>query len=223
MIQAKDLLVRNKRWSEKIASEKSGYFPRLAAQGSPDFLWIGCSDARVAASQIVDMMPGEIFVHRNVANLVIHSDLSCLSAMQFAVEALSVRHIIVCGHYGCSGIAAALRDERHGLVDNWLRHVRDIVNRHRTKIESIELEEDQLRLLAELNIVSQVRNVSDSTVVQDAWKRGQKLTIHGWIYDVSDALLHDMGVTITAGSNSALVEKRAINRILRGELLTANL
>ena len=178
------LFDNNRAWAARIRQQQPGFFEQLARQQSPAYLWIGCSDSRVPANEIVGLLPGELFVHRNVANLVVHSDLNCLSVMQFAVDVLKVRHVIVCGHYGCSGVRAALHDERHGLIDNWLRHLKDVRDKHRP-IES----EDRL---CELNVIEQVANVRETTIVQDAWARGQELHVHGWIYGLHDGLLRDL-------------------------------
>lgn len=172
------------------------FFDRLAKRQTPDILWIGCSDSRVPANEIVGLLPGDIFVHRNVANVVVHSDLNCLSVIQFAVEVLGVSHVIVCGHYRCGGVGAALRGERHGLVDNWIGHVRDVAEQHRTRLD--ELDDDAARhaRLCELNVLEQVTNVCHTTPVTDAWDAGKNLAVHGWIYDVADGLLRDLGLTI---------------------------
>ncbi len=207
------LLNNNRAWAQRVTAEDPQFFRRLAEQQAPDILWIGCSDSRVPATQIVDLLPGEIFVHRNVANLIVHSDLSCLSALQFAVDVLAVQHIVVCGHYGCSGIAAAIRRERHGLIDNWLRHVQDISNSYRTLLNSATLESDKSRMLTELNVITQVTHVAATTIVQDAWANGRNVVVHGWIYDVADGLLHDLEVSIARDSNVEMVVKLAINRI----------
>lgn len=173
------------------------FFENLARQQSPKYLWIGCSDSRVPANEIVGLLPGQIFVHRNVANLVIHTDMNCLSVLQYAVEVLQVEHIIVCGHYGCGGITAAVEDQRHGLIDNWLRHVRDVYQRHERQLGKIKDKLALLRRLCELNAREQVLNVSNTTTVQDAWRRGQALTVHGWIYDIHDGLIQDLGVSVS--------------------------
>jgi carbonic anhydrase len=164
-------------------------------QQAPEYLWIGCSDSRVPANQIVGLAPGELFVHRNVANVVVHTDLNCLSVLQFAVDVLAVKHVIVCGHYGCGGIVAALRDEKLGLIDNWLRHIQDVGAKHRAQLESIPDEGRRAARLCELNVMEQVGNVADTTVVRDAWRRGQQVSVHGWIYDLQDGLLRDLGVS----------------------------
>ena len=172
------------------------FFRRLSTQQSPHYLWIGCSDSRVPANQVVGLVPGEMFVHRNVANVVVHTDLNCLSAVQFAVDVLRIEHIIVCGHYSCGGILAALQDNKLGLIENWLRHVQDVRAKHRAELDALETEEKQHDRLCELNVIEQVTNLSRTTVVRDAWSRGQTLTVHGWIYDLSDGLLRDLDVSV---------------------------
>ena len=176
-----------------MTRQDPGFFSSLSGQQAPRYLWIGCSDSRVPANQIVGLLPGEMFVHRNVANVVVHTDLNCLSAVQFAVEVLNVGHIIVCGHYGCGGVLAALRDEKLGLVDNWLRHVQDVRSKHQAELDGLETETRRHNRLCELNVLEQVANVSQATVVRDAWARGQELAVHGWIYDLRDGLLRDLG------------------------------
>lgn len=172
------------------------FFQQLSNQQAPEYFWIGCSDSRVPANQIVGLQPGEMFVHRNIANVVVHSDLNCLSVMQYAIDVLRVRHVIVCGHYGCGGVRAAFQDQRVGLVDNWLRHVQDVRSKHRDELDALATEEAQLDRLSELNVIEQVSNVSQTTVVQDAWSRGQKLSVHGVIYGLQDGLLRDLGITV---------------------------
>jgi carbonic anhydrase len=176
------------------------FFARLTKQQVPEYLWIGCSDSRVPANEIVGLLPGELFVHRNVANIVLHADANCLSCMQYAVDVLRVKHIIVCGHYGCGGVLAALRDDRLGLVDNWLRHVQDVRWKHKAELEGLPDESKRHRRLCELNVVEQAMNVAQTTVVRDAWSRGQPLVVHGWIYDIADGLLRDLGVCLAANS-----------------------
>lgn len=171
------------------------FFSRLSAQQAPQYLWIGCADSRVPANEIVGLAPGEMFVHRNVANVVVHADLNCLSVLQFAVEVLRVEHVIVCGHYGCGGVRAALRDDRLGLIDNWLRHVQDVRWKHQAELEEIPTEEERHHRLCELNVIEQVINVSQTTIVRDAWARQQPLEVHGWIYDLRDGLLRDLEVS----------------------------
>ena len=176
------------------------FFSRLAEQQAPGYLWIGCSDSRVPANQIVGLLPGEVFVHRNVANLVVHTDLNCLSVMQFAVDVLKVRHVIVCGHYGCSGVRAVLRGDRLGLSDNWLRHVQDVSAQHRVQLDEVGSDRDRWDRLCELNVIEQVANVCRTTIARDAWERGQELAVHGWIYGVQNGLLKDLGITATHGA-----------------------
>ena len=193
-----DLLAGNRAWASAMLARDPDFFARLTTQQAPAYLWIGCSDSRVPANEIVGLPPGEIFVHRNVSNVVVHTDLNCLSVLQFAVDVLQVRHVIVTGHYNCGGIAAALSEERHGLIDNWLRHVQDVRAKHEAELAAIDQPAARAARLCELNVLAQVRNVSGTTVVRDAWSRGQRLAIHGWIYDVADGLLRDLGLTITA-------------------------
>jgi carbonic anhydrase len=190
------LFANNRAWAAEMIEKDPAFFSRLSGQQAPEHLWIGCSDSRVPANQITGLPPGEIFVHRNVANVVVHADLNCLSAIQFAVDVLKVRHIIVCGHYGCGGVLAALRDERHGLVDNWLRHVQDVRLKHRDQIDLLPTETARHDRLCELNVVEQVVNVSQTTVVREAWVRGHEVTVHGWVYDVQDGLLRDLGLSV---------------------------
>jgi carbonic anhydrase len=192
------LFENNRTWAAEMTRQDPEFFRRLAAQQAPEYLWIGCSDSRVPANQIVGLLPGEMFVHRNVANVVVHTDLNCLSSIQFAVEVLQVRHIIVCGHYGCGGVLAALRDEKFGLIDNWLRHVQDSCWKHRAELDALETETERHDRLCELNVIEQVVNVSQTTVVRDAWARGQQLSVHGWVYSLSDGLLRDLGMCVTA-------------------------
>ena len=191
------LLANNRAWAAAMTHNDPGFFARLATQQAPEYLWIGCADSRVPANQIVGLVPGEMFVHRNVANVVVHTDLNCLSAIQFAVDVLHVGHIIVCGHYGCGGVLAALRNERLGLIDNWLRHVQDVVAKHRQNMTALDSEAARHHRLCELNVVQQVENVCQTTAVRDAWARGQALTVHGWIYDVADGILQDLGVSMS--------------------------
>jgi carbonic anhydrase len=194
-----------------MTTQDPEFFSRLSSQQAPEYMWIGCADSRVPANEIVGLAPGELFVHRNVANVVVHADLNCLSVLQFAVEVLNVEHIIVCGHYGCGGVRAALRDDRLGLVDNWLRHVQDVMHKHLPELDALSSEDEKHRRLCELNVIEQVVNVSQTTVVRDAWSRDQKLAVHGWIYDLHDGLLRDLGVSVTttpAYGTSQFSEKR---------------
>lgn len=202
------LFESNRRWAGKLQALDPEFFQRLARQQKPQFLWIGCADSRVPANEIVGLLPGELFVHRNVANLVVHSDMNCLATIQYAVEALQVRHIIVCGHYGCGGVRAALDRCPHGLVDNWLSHVRDLSRRRRAELEALPDEEARVDRLCEMNVEEQVLNVGRTTPVQDAWARGQALFVHGWIYRISDGLLHDMGLSIGSDAELRALEDR---------------
>ena len=192
------LLANNRAWAAEMTRREPDFFQRLSGQQAPEHLWIGCSDSRVPANQIVGLLPGEMFVHRNVANVVVHADLNCLSVIQFAVDVLKVRHIIVCGHYGCGGVRAALRNDRLGLIDNWLRHVQDVRGKHRAQLDALGDERRQHDRLCELNVIEQVVNVSRTTVVQEAWGRGQSLSVHGWIYGVGDGLVRDLGIGVAS-------------------------
>ena len=204
------LFQNNKAWAERIRARDAEFFARLSQQQSPEFLWIGCSDSRVPANEIVGLLPGELFVHRNIANVVVHTDLNCLSVMQFAVDVLKVRHIIVCGHYGCSGVRAALRRDRVGLSDNWLRHVQDVCRAHQERINRIPGEPARVDRLCELNVIEQASNVCQTTIVRDAWARGQPLAVHGWIYGLDNGLLNDMKVTVTSAGESDTAFQDAI-------------
>lgn len=186
----------NRSWASRIRGEDPDFFPKLSRQQSPSYLWIGCSDSRVPANQIVGLLPGELFVHRNVANVVVHSDLNCLSVMQFAVDVLKVKHIIVCGHYGCGGVRAALRGDRLGLVDNWLGHVRDVRDKHASRLATCNDETVRWNDLCELNVIEQVLSVCQTSIVSNVWKRGQELTVHGWIYGLHDGILRDLNISI---------------------------
>lgn len=196
MSDLKHLLQNNIAWSERIKAREPEFFSTLAKQQRPEYLWIGCSDSRVPANQIVGLLPGEIFVHRNIANVVVHTDLNCLSVLQFAVDVLGVRHVLVVGHYGCGGVQAALQQRRFGLVDNWLRHVQDVRHKHFAHLEKVP-EEQQHDRLCELNVIEQVVNVCQTTVVQDAWSRGQDLTVHGWVYSLEDGHIRDLKMSVS--------------------------
>ncbi|QBG48467.1 carbonate dehydratase [Verrucomicrobia bacterium S94] len=197
MKSLKPLFDKNREWAENVEKEQPGFFEELAKQQSPEILWIGCADSRVPANEIIDLPPGEVFVHRNIANVVVHTDLNCLSVIQYAVEVLKVKHIIVCGHYGCGGVAASMEEANHGLIDNWLRHIQDVYRIHATELNAIEDAVARRDRLCELNVIEQVGNVCSTTMVQNAWKSGQELHVHGWIYRLEDGLLRDMGVTAT--------------------------
>jgi carbonic anhydrase len=192
-----DLFARNRAWAAEQTAKDPGFFADLAERQAPEYLWIGCSDSRVPANQVVGLAPGEVFVHRNVANVVGHTDLNCLSVLQYAVDVLHVRHVIVCGHYGCGGVRASLEGGRHGLIDNWLRHVVDVAEKHSAELESLP-EEARVDRLCELNVVEQVLNVCQTTVIEDVWGRGQELTVHGVIYGLGDGILRDLGVSTSS-------------------------
>ncbi len=209
----KQLFDKNKAWSERLREQDPEFFLDLSRQQLPKYLWIGCSDSRVPANQIVGLVPGELFVHRNIANLVVHTDLNCLSVMQFAVDILKIRHIIVCGHYGCSGVGAALRRERLGLSDNWLRHVQDVRIKHQGLLNNTQTESQAWDRLCELNVIEQVANVCDTTIARDAWERGQELEVHGWVYGLQDGLLRDLKVTVTGADEASSVYNAAISSI----------
>ena len=194
MSKIDQLFEANRAWAERMRADDAQFFERLADVQAPEYLWIGCSDSRVPANQIVGLLPGEVFVHRNVANVVVHTDLNCLSVVQYAVDVLRVKHILVVGHYGCGGVAAALRDNRLGLIDNWLRHVQDVRDKHRELIRSVESLDARSARLCELNVIEQSVNLCQTTVVREAWNRGQSLEIHGWIYGLSDGLVRDTGM-----------------------------
>ena len=213
MPRLKELFDRNRNWSEQTRRVDPDFFKRLTAQQSPRFLWIGCSDSRVPANQVVDLMPGDLFVHRNVANVVVHTDLNCLAVLQYAVDVLKVEHVIVCGHYGCGGVVAALRGSKLGLIDNWLRHVQDVRDKHVDQLETLAGEEAKLDRLCELNVIEQVVNVGKTTVLQDAWARGQAVSVHGWIYSLHDGLLRDLGMC--ADNHAELIQ--AYRKVESGE------
>ena len=213
MAGIEELLAKNRAWAGAMVRRDPRFFSRLAEQQAPQYLWIGCSDSRVPANEIVDLAPGEVFVHRNVANVVVHTDLNCLSVMQFAVDVLKVRHIIVCGHYGCGGVNAALMNERHGLIDNWLRHIQDVQQQHGSLFSGLEGERARANRLCELNVIEQVSNVCRTSIVQDAWARGQRLSVHGWIYGLHDGLLRDLNATATSLDDVAAAYRAAIDRL----------
>jgi len=191
------LFESNRAWARSIREQDPEFFEKLARQQAPTYLWIGCSDSRVPANQIVGVLPGELFVHRNVANVVVHTDLNCLSVMQFAVDVLKVQHVIVCGHYGCAGVKAALCQENLGLVDNWLRHVQDVREKHEAELANLPDVEQRINRLCELNVMEQVVNVCQTSTIREAWRRGQSISVHGWIYGLQDGLLRDLDTTIT--------------------------
>ena len=210
MRNLRQLFDNNRAWAERIRAQDPQFFEKLSRQQSPEYLWIGCSDSRVPANEIVGLLPGELFVHRNVANLVVHTDLNCLSVMQFAVDILKVRHIIVCGHYGCSGVRAAFRRERIGLSDNWLRHVQDVRQKHEHRLAEAGADAAAGDRLCELNVIEQVAHVCQTTIVRDAWERGQELAIHGWVYGLQDGLLRDLNTTVVETQDPQAVYQAAI-------------
>ena len=197
MKKLQHLFDNNIAWAEKIKANDPEFFNRLSEQQTPDYLWIGCSDSRVPATQIVNLPPGEVFVHRNIANVVVHNDTNCLSVIQFAVEVLKVKHIIVCGHYGCGGVKAAVEDQDHGLINEWLQHIKLVKQKHLAELEDLTAEQKNTRM-CELNVIEQVKHVSETAAVQQAWKNGNAVSIHGWIYDISDGILHDLETTLPA-------------------------
>ena len=210
--ELEDLFAHNRTWAAEIERERPGFFTRLKAQQEPRYMWIGCSDSRVPANQITGLDPGEVFVHRNVANVVVPTDLNCLSTIQYAVDQLKVEHLMVVGHYGCGGVMAALRGIRVGLADNWLRHIKDVADRHRVLIDATPADH-QLDLLCELNVIEQVVNVAQTTVVQDAWARGQSLTLHGWVYGLSDGLIQDLRMTVDSPADLERVYRGAVGSV----------
>jgi len=210
MRDLKELLEKNRAWSEGIRANDPGFFQTLAQQQTPRYLWIGCSDSRVPATQLVGLSPGEMFVHRNVANVVVHTDFNCLSVLQFAVDLLKVSHVIVCGHDGCGGVQAAMQNLELGLPDNWLRHVQDVMHSHEALLSGISDEVERLNRLCELNVIEQVLSVSRTTIVQNAWGRGQELAVHGWIYGIGDGLLRDLNICITNPSELSAAYQDAV-------------
>jgi carbonic anhydrase len=206
------LFDNNRTWAAQMTAREPGFFKRLAAQQSPEYLWIGCSDSRVPANEIVGLVPGELFVHRNVANLVVHTDLNCLSVLQFAVDILRVKHVIVCGHYGCGGVAAALKEDRLGLIDNWLRHVQAVRQQHERLVDAVSAKHRADRL-CELNVIEQVVHVAETTIIQDAWARGQGVVVHGWIYDIKDGLLRDLNMSVDRSEEVPLAHQKAIRAL----------
>ena len=207
MRELPELFANNRRWAAANLARDPEFFARLTKQQTPEYLWIGCSDSRVPANQIVGLLPGELFVHRNIANLVVHTDLNCLSVMQFAVDILKVRHVIVCGHYGCSGVQAALARDRLGLSDNWLRHVQDVRLKHEAVLAGAA---NAAERLCELNVIEQVANVCHTSIARDAWERGQPLAVHGWVYGIQDGLLKDLDVTVSDFGEAGKVYRQAL-------------
>jgi len=198
-----ELFESNRRWAQQTEARTPGFFTRLLTQQAPQYLWIGCADSRVPANEILGLLPGDVFVHRNVANVLVHSDLNALSVMQYAIDLLQVRHVMVVGHYGCGGVTAALQNRRIGLADNWLRHVQDVRNKHRTFLDGMQDEALRIKALCELNVLEQSLNVCETTVVQDAWERGQNVVVHGWVYGLHDGLLNDLRITVAKAGDVA--------------------
>jgi carbonic anhydrase len=215
-----ELLEKNKAWAAKVRREDPEFFRNLSTQQAPKYLWIGCSDSRVPANQITGLAPGEVFVHRNIANVVVHTDLNCLSTIQFAVDLLKVEHILVVGHYGCSGVHAALTGTRVGLADNWLRHVGDVASKHQARIDEVELSTMKHARLCELNVIEQVMNVCQTTIVQDAWARGQSLSVHGWVYSLLDGVVRQLGMDVGSRDELAPAYAHALTRLTRNPELT---
>ena len=207
------LFEQNRAWSEKIRLDNPEFFEELSRQQSPSYMWIGCADSRVPANQIVGLLPGDVFVHRNIANMVVHTDLNCLSVMQFAVDILKVKHVIVVGHYGCSGVQAAMRRMRVGLADNWLRHVQDVHEKHEKALRGSSTENAAHNRLCELNVIEQVQNVCQTTIARDAWERGQELNVHGWIYGIADGLARDLGTTVSDYREATNVYQAAVAKL----------
>ncbi len=212
----KNLFDNNRQWAEDIETRHPGFFNKLSKQQAPDYLWIGCSDSRVTANEIVGLLPGELFVHRNVANLVIHTDMNCLSVLQYAVEILRVKHVIVCGHYGCGGVRTVLEETSNGLIDNWLRNIFDVAAAFKAELDNIEKFEQRVDRLCELNVVEQVMNLGGTTIIQDAWKRNQDISIHGWIYGLKDGLLRNLNVSATNKADWTALCQRFSPRIVAG-------
>ena len=210
------LFKNNLAWAERIRAQQPDFFETLARQQNPEYLWIGCSDSRVPANEIVGLMPGEVFVHRNIANVVVHTDLNCLSVIQFAVDLLKVQHIMVVGHYGCGGVRAALFGDRLGLVDNWLHHVHDVRDKHIEALQAIGLSNARVDRLCEFNVIEQVANVCQTTIVRDAWENGQELAVHGWIYGLKDGLLRDLNVTVSNREEAGAICSNAISALAGG-------
>jgi carbonic anhydrase len=204
------LFDNNRRWSQRIRERDPDFFPTLSRQQRPRYLWIGCADSRVPANDIVGLLPGELFVHRNIANVVVHSDLNCLSVMQFAIDVLRIEHVIVCGHYGCSGVSAALENRRVGLADNWLRHVQDVHAKHEAQVAGVAGQAARIDRLCELNVVEQVANVCQTTIVRDAWERSQPLSVHGWVYGLADGLVRDLRTSVSGPDEVGAAYRRAL-------------
>ena len=207
------LLANNREWSRKRREQDPKFFKRLSSQQTPEYLWIGCADSRVPANEVVNLDPGELFVHRNVANVVVHTDLNCLSTLQYAVDVLKVKHIIVCGHYGCGGVAAALQNLKLGLISNWLRHIQDVAEKYQTRLDAVEDQVGRTDRLCELNVIEQVTNVCQTTVLESAWDRGQEISVHGWIYGLTDGLARDLNVSTSSTETIAVNRRKAVQSL----------
>ncbi|WP_152207489.1 carbonate dehydratase [Marinobacter changyiensis] len=216
----KQLLENNENWAAGIKKQDPEFFRRLSNQQAPEYLWIGCADSRVPANQIVDLLPGELFVHRNVANVVVHTDFNCLSVLQFAVDVLKVKHIMVVGHYGCGGVKAALTNSGFGLISNWLRHVQDVRDKYASVLDALPSDADRIDRLCELNVVEQVGHVCQNSIVQEAWARGQSLSVHGWVYDVADGLLRDFGLCITSDAERLPIQEASVAELIERPVRT---
>ena len=212
MDSLKHLLEKNKNWAQRMKEVEPNFFEKLAGLQSPEYLWIGCSDSRITPAASIGLLPGEMFVHRNIANLVIHTDMNCLSVIQFAVDVLNVKHIIVCGHYGCGGVMAAFQNTRLGLIDNWLRHIQDLVFKYESELDKAKNDEERLDKLCEINVIEQIVNVGETTVLQDTWRRGQDVRVHGWIYYITDGIYRDLRVTLKSLEDLENLRLKTINQ-----------
>lgn len=212
------LFHNNRRWAQRTTNQQPTFFSDLAEQQNPEYLWIGCADSRVPANELIGLKPGEVFVHRNIANIIVHSDLNCLSVLQYAVDVLKVKHVIICGHYGCGGVAAAFYNRRVGLVDNWLRHIHDTKAKYHKLLPHTMDEQTQLDRLCELNVIDQVFSAAQTTIIQDAWDRGQNVTVHGWVYDLHDGLLHSLGLEVSNTEDLQRQSKAVFERMTQPEL-----
>ena len=215
MSDLKPLLEQNKLWAKRIKEDDPQFFENSARIQTPQYLWIGCSDSRITPDASLNMQPGELFVHRNIANLVIYSDMNCLSVMQFGVDVLKVKHIIVCGHYGCGGVMAAMNDSRFGLIDNWLRHIQDMMRRYDGELSAIVDDNARLDKLCELNVIEQVVNAGETTIIRNAWERGQDVTVHGWVYSIADGVYHDLGVSVESEGELDALRKTIYSQHLK--------
>src|SRR5215203_215074 len=212
MDSLKNLLEKNRNWAERMKESEPDFFEKLAGLQTPEYLWIGCSDSRITPATSIGMLPGEMFVHRNIANLVVHTDMNCLSVIQFAVDFLKVKHVIVCGHYACGGVIAAFQNTRLGLIDNWLRHIQDLVYKYESELDKAKTDEERLDKLCEINVIEQVVSVGETTILQDAWLRGQEVRVHGWIYYITDGIYRDLRVTLKSLDDLKNLRLKTINQ-----------